>query len=176
MDSRTQSVSYVIAGVLFGGLLACADPVVDARFDQSVISADFEGQWAQLPVESTEQSESVTETVVFKEAKPEPVAAMRAPQFPDPLFVSYPLHPTGRTVVFGVAEATGTDVVLLDNGFDQGFRTGMLCDVRNDGEPVGEIILVEVRADRAAGLITRLEPGRVIRFGDAVRIKTIQYL
>ncbi len=165
------AVSVSVTMFTVGAL--CAETVVDPRYDQSVLTADFEGEWAGLPVETTSEP---TEVVVFKQEAPAAPIAPAAPQYPDPLFVSYPLHPTGRTVVFGVAEATGTDVVLLDNGYDQGFRTGMLCEISNAGQPVGEIILVEVRADRAAGLITQLNEGSVIRYGDAVRIKTVQYL
>ena len=174
MFSFAHSSGLASAVVIIAASSLCAAPEVEPRFDYSVLTADFEGEWAKLPVERA--VEEPVETIIFKaeeRLEPEPEVIS---QYPDPLFVSYPLFPTGRTMVFGVAAATGTDVVLLDNGFDQGFRTGMLCEITHAGDKVGEIILVEVRADRAAGLITELKDNRVIRFGDAVRIKTVQYL
>lgn len=176
MKPFTHIAAYIGAVVFIAAVALRGEPRVEPRFDQSVITADFEGDWAELPVESTGIYNEPTETIVFKAEEPVAPVLDTAPQYSDPLFVSYPLFPTGRTMVFGVAAATGTDIVLLDNGYDQGFRTGMLCEITNAGDKVGEIILVEVRADRAAGLITQLEDQRVIRFGDAVRIKTAQYL
>lgn len=177
-----RSTTY-LAGIILGAVVACADVNVDARFDQSVLTADFEGEWAGLPVDTEDESPvEVTiqqETVVFSntdEIDPAIAQSQVKPSYSNPLFVTYSLFPTGRSVVFGVAESETTDVVLIENGQDQGYRTGMICEVLNAEGKVGEIILVEVRSDRSAGLITQLEDNRVIRFGDDVRIKPVQYL
>lgn len=164
-----------ISSVLLAGLAGlCAEPEVDPRFDNSVLSPDFEGQWAGLPAEAPEGSQ--VEVITF--AQPETIEAAVPTEAPAarPLFVESTLFPSGRSVVFGVAETETSDVVLLDNGQDQGFRTGMICEVLNTEGKVGEIILVDVRADRAAALITQLENNQLIRFGDSVRIKPITYL
>ena len=92
----------------------------------------------------------------------------------DPPYVDAPVYPTGRTSVFGVARGHHTDLVLLEAGYDQGFRTGALCDVSREDQPVGEIILIEVREDRAAALITELQTDQAIRSGDTVSIQTIR--
>ncbi|MBC2593319.1 hypothetical protein H5P28_03495 [Ruficoccus amylovorans] len=90
-----------------------------------------------------------------------------------PLFVENSIYPTGRTTVFGVAQTSVTDVVILNNGLDQGFRLGMVCQVSRSGQNVADLILVDVRGNRAAGLILNLESGEAIRSGDGVSIKTI---
>ena len=92
-----------------------------------------------------------------------------------PLFVQSSLYPSGEGLVFGLAEASNQDIVLLDNGLDQGFRNGMICQVFRGEHLLGEIILVEVREDRSAGLITSLSGESPIRFNDLVKIKTVQF-
>ncbi|MEM9227698.1 MAG: hypothetical protein AAGA45_06990 [Verrucomicrobiota bacterium] len=90
-----------------------------------------------------------------------------------PYFVEGSIFPSGRTSVFGVAQTQVTDVVLLNSGLDEGFRLGMVCRVQRGDLSVADLILVDVRADRAAALILKLEPDQAIRSGDAVSIKTI---
>jgi hypothetical protein len=90
-----------------------------------------------------------------------------------PYFVENSIYPTGQTTVFGVAATPVTDVVILNNGLDQGFRLGMVCQVSRSGQSVADLILVDVRDNRAAGLILNIESGQAIRSGDGVNIKTI---
>ncbi|QYY35861.1 hypothetical protein [Ruficoccus sp. ZRK36] len=90
-----------------------------------------------------------------------------------PYFVEGSIFPSGRTTVFGVAQTPVTDVVILNNGLDQGFRLGMVCQVSRSDQNVADLILVDVRDNRAAGLILNLENGQAIRSGDGVNIKTI---
>ena len=92
-----------------------------------------------------------------------------------PLFVQSSLHPSGEALVFGLAEVSDQDIVLLDNGLDQGFRNGMICEIFRGERLLGEIILVEVRKDRSAGLIISLSGNNPIRFNDLVKIKTVQF-
>ena len=88
-----------------------------------------------------------------------------------PFFVNEPLYPSGQSSVFGFVEAGDQDIVLMDNGFDRGFRVGMICQLLRQEAIVGEMILVEVRRDRAAGLITQLFDA-VIQINDTIKIKT----
>ena len=90
-----------------------------------------------------------------------------------PLFVNGPIYPAGSTTVFGVAGTPVTDVVILNNGLDEGFRMGMVCKVSRVDTAIAELILVDVRENRAAALILNLENGQAIRSGDDVKIKTI---
>jgi len=92
-----------------------------------------------------------------------------------PFFVQNSLYPTGEAIVFGLAEVSGQDIVLLDNGLDQGFRNGMMCEVFRGDRKIAEIILVEVRQDRAAGLILALQENNTIHFNDVIQIKTVQF-
>ncbi|MGF1451573.1 MAG: hypothetical protein ACFB21_05805 [Opitutales bacterium] len=89
----------------------------------------------------------------------------------EPPFVYEPVLPSAETTVFGVASTEIADVVLLEAGLDQGFRSGALCQVFNGPDAIAEIILVEVRTDRAAGLITALTANQTIESGDTVRLK-----
>ena len=181
MNARTIQTLCLVLGIFSGTGLAVATPKVDVRFDSSYITPDFEGRWAGLAIDTqTVEEGSGVETVLFSQPNditPSLTApTVRGEIVNGPLFVSNSLFPSGRSVVFGIAECTKADVVLLDNGQDQGFRTGMLCEILREEQVIGEIILVEVRTDRAAGLITQLEPGSVIHFGDTARIKTVQFL
>ncbi len=152
---------------------------VGPRFDFGQITGAFEERWNEL----SEEMESPRGAPFFLGAVEvaeetflaEGVAVGTGTAEGNPLFARQTLHPSGRSTVFGVAAARNTDVVLLNSGFDQGFRVGMLCEVLRQGIPVGEIALVEVKDSRSAALIINLENNQQIQFGDVVRIKTVQY-
>lgn len=90
----------------------------------------------------------------------------------NPLWVSRPLIASGKGEVFGIARTNQGDIVVLDNGLDQGFRVGMHCQIERGELPIASIVLVKVLPDRAAGLIIDLEQGEAIHSGDSVRIQT----
>ncbi len=112
---------------------------------------------------------------VFADSAP-PRAEERRAAPPGPAFVHQPFYATNTGVVHGVSETSQADLVLIAGGYDSGFRNGMVCLVRNaEDEVVGEILLVEVRNECAAGVILELESGRVIEPGQAVVIKTVSF-
>jgi hypothetical protein len=75
--------------------------------------------------------------------------------------------------VVRVVQTAAADLVLIDNGQDAGFRQGMVCFASRDGEPIGEILLVDLRLRAASGLILELSPGVALRPGDVVAVKTV---
>jgi hypothetical protein len=65
------------------------------------------------------------------------------------------------------------DLVLVDAGFEAGFRQGMVCTVTRDSQRVGELLLTELRPNAATALIFDLAPGQIILPGDSVAAKTV---
>lgn len=107
-------------------------------------------------------------------ADAEPIVAEPAaadPEIPDFVFSS--LYSPNRGVVYGVYEGRHADLVLVAGGFDSGFRSGMVCNVRAEGNDIAEIIMVDVRENTSAALIRDLKPENVIVPGQSVRIKTV---
>ncbi|MEY2879281.1 MAG: hypothetical protein RLZZ15_1661 [Verrucomicrobiota bacterium] len=71
--------------------------------------------------------------------------------------------------------ATGAaDLVLLDHGFDAGLRQGMVCRVTRARAEIAEIVVVGVRENCGAALITSLSPKQSIRAGDLVGVKILK--
>jgi len=66
------------------------------------------------------------------------------------------------------------DVVLLGAGFEAGLRQGMVFSVVRSGQPVAEIVLVDLRPRASAALITQLSPDQSIRAGDIATVKTLK--
>lgn len=164
---------------LLGVLLTGYAGAVEARYDFGQITRAFEERWNELAEELDSPRRNqlflgvveVAEEVHLTEGATNAATMAQG----NPPYVNEALFPSGRSTVFGVAATRNADVVLLDNGFDQGFRVGMLCEVSRQGVPVGEIVLVEVKDNRAAALILNLQNNQQIKFGDVVRIKTVQY-
>ncbi|GHC08825.1 hypothetical protein [Cerasicoccus arenae] len=178
---RTLLVSSLLAGCLLH-----AKVETEARFDLRVIAPDFEGKWAEIEVETEKPTAPIQtytapvqeEVVVYNDLTSTEAAMLRSnnqKEFVGPEFAASTIYPSGQAVVFGVTENKAADIVILDDGLDQGFRVGMLCDVIRGDTVIGAIILVAVEADRSAGLIVNLQPGRKIVFGDLARIKTVQF-
>ena len=93
----------------------------------------------------------------------------------DPEFVAGSVYPSGTSSIRIIDECGEADLVVLENGIDEGFLRGAVCIVTRRGapEPIGEIILVAVEEKLAIGLILRLADGRMMRPTDRVRIKTV---
>jgi hypothetical protein len=49
----------------------------------------------------------------------------------------------------------------------------MVCQVTRSGEPLGKLLLVELRANAATALILNLTPGRSLLSGDTVAVQTV---
>jgi hypothetical protein len=50
----------------------------------------------------------------------------------------------------------------------------MVCRVSRGTKSIGELVIIESRSKRAAGLILKLDKGSVIQTGDIAQIKTLQ--
>ncbi len=92
-----------------------------------------------------------------------------------PAFVLEGIYPAGPTTVSRVVEMDSTDVVVLSEGLRRGLRTGMICQVAQGDQAIGEIILVEVLPHAAVGLITKLAEAVSIQPGDRVAVKTLKF-
>jgi hypothetical protein len=62
----------------------------------------------------------------------------------------------------------------LDGGLEQGLRHGMVCTLNRGFQTIGELIIIESRSDRSAGLILERVEDATIQAGDIARVKTIQ--
>ncbi len=92
-----------------------------------------------------------------------------------PGFLFEPFYASNSGVVYGVYSARHADLVLISGGFDAGFQSGMICRIQDGAGEVGEVILVEVRENCAAGLILELAGGNTIQPGHAVTTKTVVF-
>ncbi|MGB0334168.1 MAG: hypothetical protein ACPGGN_02275 [Opitutales bacterium] len=92
----------------------------------------------------------------------------------EPAFVEESLYSPNAAPVAEVMPTLAADVVLLDGGLEQGIRRGMVCRVSRGQRSIGELVIIESRSDRAAGLILKLVGDSIIQAGDMARIKTIQ--
>ncbi len=75
------------------------------------------------------------------------------------------------TTVSAIQPADAADIILLSSGSAAGFRQGMVCLVSRGTSPIAELVLVDLRAHSAAGLITALAAREQIRPGDTVAVK-----
>ena len=91
-----------------------------------------------------------------------------------PAFVKESLYSPNAAPVAEVMPTLAADVVILDGGLEQGIRRGMVCRVSRGLRSIGELVIIESRSDRAAGLILELVDDSTIQAGDIARIKTIQ--
>lgn len=94
-----------------------------------------------------------------------------------PAFVKESLYSPNAAPVAEVVPTLAADVVILDGGLEQGIRLGMVCRVTRgplSSQIIGELIIIESRSDRSAGLILELVEDSTIQAGDIARIKTIQ--
>ena len=91
-----------------------------------------------------------------------------------PAFVGETLYSPNAAVVSEIMPTLAADVVILAGGLKQGLRRGMVCRVTRGPQVVGELIIIESRSDRSAGLILELVEASTIQAGDIARIKTIQ--
>jgi hypothetical protein len=64
--------------------------------------------------------------------------------------------------------------VLLSGGFDAGLRQGMVCNISRGTTAVAEVLLVDLRRDCAAALITNVARGQSIHAGDTASIKILK--
>lgn len=91
-----------------------------------------------------------------------------------PAFVKESLYTPYAGKIASVESTLAADVVFIDGGLEQGIRLGMVCSVSRGLKSVGELIIIESRSDRAAGLILKLVDDSIIQAGDIARVKTLQ--
>lgn len=77
--------------------------------------------------------------------------------------------PVGAVVE--IASGPVADLVVIGQGLEAGFRTGMICRVERASVEIGELLLVEVRPTCASALISSLPAGQSFRVGDLVTVK-----
>ena len=91
-----------------------------------------------------------------------------------PAFVNESIYSSNTAVVSVVESTYAADLVVLEGGLENGLRLGMVCRVLRDTKLVGELIIIESRSDRSAGLILSLTDGFILRAGDVAHVKTLQ--
>ena len=91
-----------------------------------------------------------------------------------PSFVNESIYSPNSAPVSQILPTLAADVVILDGGLEQGIRLGMVCRVSRGFQVVGELIIIESKSDRSAGLILELSKDSFIQAGDIARIKTLQ--
>lgn len=91
-----------------------------------------------------------------------------------PAFVKESIYSPNAATVSMVVPSLAADVVILDGGLEQGIRLGMVCRVSRGFISIGELIIIESRSDRSAGLILKLVDNATIQAGDITRVKTLQ--
>lgn len=79
----------------------------------------------------------------------------------------------GAAKISQVVALPATDLVVLDAGFEAGFRQGMVCSVSRSGKIIGELLLVDLRPRTASALILDLVTGLGLQSGDQVVVKTV---
>jgi hypothetical protein len=99
-------------------------------------------------------------------------AGSRTTNIDRPYWVDESLEPSGHARIARMVEGKA-DVVMLDGGLYQGFRTGVVCTVQREGAPVAQLIVVASEQHRAAALITALPNTVIITPGDEVRVSTL---
>ena len=77
----------------------------------------------------------------------------------------------GRAQVVEVVTGRTTDLVVLANGYDQGFRPGTVCTVTRAGRAFGSVIVAESSEQRAIALILSLDDKARITAGDVVNLR-----
>lgn len=90
-----------------------------------------------------------------------------------PGFVEGTVYSPNAAEVSAVLSTLSADVVVLDGGLEAGLEVGMVCRVERGNEAVGELIVIESRSDRCAGLILSLVENQLIQAGDRARVKTL---
>ncbi len=89
-----------------------------------------------------------------------------------PRWVEEPLAPTSGAHITRMVEGRA-DVVVLNGGYYQGFRNGVICNVEHGGTPVARLIVVSAEENRSAALITDLPKNVILVPGDNVRLSAL---
>lgn len=74
----------------------------------------------------------------------------------------------GKAPVAAVLPGRATDLVVVEGGYDRGFRPGSVCTVSRDGKAFGSVVIADATRERAVALILSLDSGTGITAGDLV--------
>ncbi|MDR2845239.1 MAG: hypothetical protein LBV28_03995 [Puniceicoccales bacterium] len=83
---------------------------------------------------------------------------------------SHDLGPQAR--VLQVVNGEHADIVLLEGGYRQNIRPGVVLSIEQAGEPIALLVNAESTEDNAAALILNMAPKALIQAGDTAKIKT----
>ncbi len=89
-----------------------------------------------------------------------------------PRWVDEPLIPSSRARIERVVKGTD-NVVVLDGGYYQGFRNGVICVVQHGDTPVARLIVVATEDNRCAALILDQPQDVILIPGDQVRLSIL---
>lgn len=79
----------------------------------------------------------------------------------------------GEARISQLANLPVADLVVIDAGFEAGFRQGMVCRVTRGKDLIGELLLVDLRPRVSNALILDLASGQGLQPGDLVSVKTV---
>ena len=79
----------------------------------------------------------------------------------------------GEARIAHIATSPTADLVVLDEGFGVGLRTGMVCRVTRGETKIAELLLVDLRFHAAIALILDLTDSISLQSGDVVAVKTV---
>jgi hypothetical protein len=74
-----------------------------------------------------------------------------------------------------IVELETASVVLVNAGYEQGFRRGMKLSVESGESCIGELLVVDTTGSTSVAMITSIEENRILNQADTVRIKTFQF-
>jgi hypothetical protein len=79
----------------------------------------------------------------------------------------------GESRIIRVDAQAIADLVVLDDGYQTGFRQGMVCKVSRSGASLGELIIVDLRSKLSTALILNIATGQTLQRGDIVTAQTV---
>ncbi len=89
-----------------------------------------------------------------------------------PPYSGLPPFPSNRALIEAIDAYEVVDVIVLSEGWREGFQAGFAAEVVRGGRSLADLVLTDVGLDFSIALVTRLDSGVDLEIGDSVRIKT----
>lgn len=89
-----------------------------------------------------------------------------------PPYSGVPPFPSNRALIEAIDAYDAVDVIVLSEGWREGFQAGFAVEVVRAGRSLADLVLTDVGLDFSIALVTRLDSGVDLEIGDSVRIKT----